>query len=86
MPEFYPCPRAKRIRGGGASINGENNSNLEISNTDKEGHGTTESPNAQSASGSQPVSVDKTAGNQDTIIESNNLYSAMDNLITISII
>jgi len=41
----------------------------------------TESQNLQLASGSQPVNVDKTAENEDTIIQSNNLYSAMDNLI-----
>jgi len=62
------------FRGGGPSIIGEKNGNLETENTDKEGHGITESPTDQTASGSQPGNVEKTA---------NNLYSAMDNLIKV---
>lgn len=49
---------------------------LETGTIDNEGHGNkTESPTGQSASGSQPANVDKTAG------ETNNIYSAMENLI-----
>jgi len=67
-------------RGGGVHKR-EKNGNLETGNTDKKGNGITECLTGQSASGSQPANVDKTAEIEDNIIESNNLYTAMDSLI-----
>lgn len=78
---ILPLIKGPTDSGGGPSINGKTNGNLETGNTDKEGHGTTESLTGQSASGSKPANVDKTAEIADNNIESNNLYEAMENLI-----